>query len=108
MANIEQFSAEFFVLDTGIDRFIASLVPIDIVPSPATLDLLTTHTLAHAATIQLYANFKGTEVIQDSKDLIAARSATALIGSINFAESSYVDPILAVRYLQLIIDFAKC
>ena len=87
-------------LDNTIDRFTASLLPIDRNSSPdEVLTCLVTHTLARAATIQLRSGFRDHDRMNDHKDLVAAQAAAALLDlldQINLPSNS-VDPILAVR-----------
>lgn len=96
MANVEQFSLQFVVLDNLIDRFTASLLPIHVSADRfVARDLLCTHTLARVATIQLHRNFSPTEGLAESKELVAAKAASAVLNSVNLAELTYVDPIFA-------------
>ena len=84
-------------LDGLIDRFTASLPPLERSGSPdAALTSLVTHTMARAATIQLRSNFRDHDRMNDRKDFAAAQQAAALLDSFNVATTN-VDPILAVR-----------
>lgn len=88
-------------LDSLIDRFTASLPPVDHAGNPDTaLTSLVTHTLARAATIQLRSNFKDQDRMNDRKDLVAAQAAAAALEKVNIP-STNVDPILAVRPLNV-------
>ena len=83
-------------MDGLIDRFIASLPPVDRSGSAeAALTSLVTHTLAHAATIQLRSNFKSYDRMNDGKDFIAAQAAAMAIERAAVTPT-FVDPILAV------------
>ncbi|KAI0955774.1 hypothetical protein AcV7_006349 [Taiwanofungus camphoratus] len=99
VANVEQFSLQFVVLDNLIDRFTASLLPIHVSADRfVARDLLCTHTLARVATIQLHRNFSPTEGLAESKELVAAKAASAVLNSVNLAELTYVDPIFAILW----------
>ena len=91
-----EFYGRYMALDNIIDRFTASLPPIDRSGNPdAALTSLVTHTLARAATIQLRSNFKDHDRMNDRKDLAAAQAASAALENLNIPPNS-VDPILAV------------
>ncbi|KAI9066252.1 hypothetical protein FKP32DRAFT_1610151 [Trametes sanguinea] len=94
-AQYEAFYGRFVAVDGLIDRFSASLPPINRSSNAeVALNLLVTHTLAHAATIQLRSNFKAHERMNDGKDFVAAQAAARSLEGFNVA-FNYVDPILA-------------
>ena len=98
-ANVDrnEFYGSFLALDGMIDRFTASLPPIERSSSPdIALTSLVTHTLARAATIQLRSNFKDYDRMNDRKDFVAAQAAAALLDNLNLPPTN-IDPILAVR-----------
>ncbi|KAL7279257.1 hypothetical protein ACG7TL_007098 [Trametes sanguinea] len=93
-----EFYGRFVAVDGLIDRFSASLPPVDRSSNAeVALTLLVTHTLARAATIQLRSNFKAHERMNDGKDFIAAQAAARSLESFNVA-FNYVDPILAILW----------
>lgn len=95
--NRNEFHGRFNALDGLIDRFIASLPPVERSGNPdAILTSLVTHTMARAATIQLRSNFRGQDRMNDRKDLAAAQAAAGLLDNLNLVPTN-VDPILAVR-----------
>ncbi|KAI0325291.1 hypothetical protein GY45DRAFT_1330474 [Cubamyces sp. BRFM 1775] len=92
------FYGRFVAMDGLIDRFIASLPPVDRSGSAeAALTSLVTHTLARAATIQLRSNFKNYDRMNDGKDFLAAQAAAMAIESAAVT-STYADPILAILW----------
>lgn len=92
-----EFYGRFALLDGLIDRFIATVPPIDRTGNPdVALTSLVTHTLARAATIQLRSSFRDYDRVNDGKDLVAAQTAAVILESFNIV-SRHVDPILAVR-----------
>ncbi|KAI0367956.1 hypothetical protein BV20DRAFT_1054354 [Pilatotrama ljubarskyi] len=93
-----EFYGRFVALDGLIDRFIASLPPIDRSTNPdLALTSLVTHTLARAATIQLRSNFKDHDRMNDGKDFVAAQAAALMLENTNIA-SNNVDPILSILW----------
>ncbi|GBE87925.1 hypothetical protein SCP_1201510 [Sparassis crispa] len=98
MANAEEFFANVALLDSVIDHFTASLRPIEAATSPhVARDLLVTHSLARAATIQLYARLSEAATgPRGTKKLIAAKASAALLNNINLNHSVYINPILAM------------
>lgn len=103
LTNADQIYADIIRLDDLIDRFIASLrLPQDAVDPDQARILLVTHTLAHAATIQLHSKFRQPDSPVESKDLAAARTAVNLINNVNLAEMPFLDPILAVSVVPLL------
>ncbi|KAI9000431.1 hypothetical protein BD414DRAFT_511159 [Trametes punicea] len=92
------FYVRFVALDGLIDSFISSLPPIDRSgTAEAALTLLVTHTLAHAATIQLRSNFKGHDRMNDGKDFLAAQAAALALEHVSLT-SRLADPILAILW----------
>jgi hypothetical protein len=72
-----KFYADFKQLDTLIDRFRDSLVPLNQIshPTPAmTRTLVVAHSIAHAATVRLHSLFAHTDATAKRKRLAAARS----------------------------------
>ncbi|KAI0833592.1 hypothetical protein BC628DRAFT_1414358 [Trametes gibbosa] len=98
--NRNEFYGRFVGLDSLIDRFIATLPPVDRSGSPdIALTSLVTHTLARAATIQLRSSFKDYDRMNDGKDLVAAQAAAlALENVFPNMTSRHVDPILAILW----------
>ncbi|KAI0775118.1 hypothetical protein BD413DRAFT_653678 [Trametes elegans] len=95
----DEFYGRFVAMDGIIDRFIATLPPIERSGNPdVALTLLATHTLAHAATIQLRSNFKGNERMNDGKAFPAAQAAIRALDACAGAPSHFVDPILAILW----------
>ncbi|KAL1949573.1 hypothetical protein VTO73DRAFT_8454 [Trametes versicolor] len=93
-----EFYGRFALLDGLIDRFIATVPPIDRTGNPdVALTSLVTHTLARAATIQLRSSFRDYDRVNDGKDLVAAQTAAVILESFNIV-SRHVDPILAILW----------
>ncbi|KAH9949952.1 hypothetical protein B0H21DRAFT_725428 [Amylocystis lapponica] len=102
MANVDSFFTEFFVLDSIIDSFTASLPAIDGAANwLAARDLLIVHTYARAATIQLYSNFRDAEGLEGCKDLSAAKAAIVLLDGISLSEITFLDPIMAILWTAI-------
>lgn len=100
--NEEQFAASFVALDCVIDRFLGSLLPVEMsIDRDAALQLLLCHTLGRAATIQLHKNFKHMDGLTESKDVVASKAASAALDGVDFAQLAFVDPIFAVSYFLL-------
>ncbi|KAI0787565.1 hypothetical protein C8Q74DRAFT_1366419 [Fomes fomentarius] len=96
--NRNEFYGRFTALDGLIDRFIASLPPVERSGNPdAILTSLVTHTMARAATIQLRSNFRGQDRMNDRKDLAAAQAVAGLLDNLNLVPTN-VDPILAILW----------
>ncbi|KAH9847663.1 hypothetical protein C2E23DRAFT_490406 [Lenzites betulinus] len=98
--NRNEFYGRFLGLDSLIDRFIATLPPIDRSGNPdIALTSLVTHTLARAATIQLRSSFKDYDRMNDGKDLVAAQAAALVLErALPSMTSRHVDPILAILW----------
>ncbi|KAI0359774.1 hypothetical protein OH77DRAFT_1493304 [Trametes cingulata] len=102
-----EFYGRFVALDGLIDRFIASLPPVERSASPDhALTSLVTHTLARAATIQLRSNFKDYDRMNDGKDFLAAQAAALALEHTNIT-SNNVDPILAAPSLPRPATYAS-
>ncbi|EED80207.1 predicted protein [Postia placenta Mad-698-R] len=97
--NEEQFAASFVALDCVIDRFLGSLLPVEMsIDRDAALQLLLCHTLGRAATIQLHKNFKHMDGLTESKDVVASKAASAALDGVDFAQLAFVDPIFAILW----------
>ncbi|RPD60171.1 hypothetical protein L227DRAFT_502556 [Lentinus tigrinus ALCF2SS1-6] len=96
-----EFYGKFMALDGLIDRFTASLPPIERSGNPdVALTSLVTHTLTRAATIQLRSNFKDYDRMSDRKDFAAAQAVAALLDNLNLPPTN-IDPILAILWTAI-------
>ncbi|OBZ66214.1 Chromatin structure-remodeling complex protein RSC30 [Grifola frondosa] len=99
MPDTTNFYGNFMALDSVIDQFTASLLPLEfVVDDDIARTSLVTYTFARAATIQLHSNFKEPNRIGESKDVAAAKAAVAALDTLNVSEWSFVDPILAILW----------
>ncbi|KAJ6602889.1 hypothetical protein DFH09DRAFT_1471020 [Mycena vulgaris] len=92
------FQLLFSALDGRIDEFRSALVPPSGIaqPTPAmTRALLVAHSIAHAATIQLYdIEALHTNTNAQRKTLAAARAVLSIIVSVPLQQFSYITPIM--------------
>ncbi|KAI0671826.1 hypothetical protein C8Q78DRAFT_1031033 [Trametes maxima] len=96
--NPNEFYGRFLLLDGIIDRFVASLPPIERAGDPEiALTSLVAHTFARAATIQLRSNFRDQGGMNDGKDLLAAQAAAVALERCNIT-THFVDPILSILW----------
>ncbi|KAH9918952.1 uncharacterized protein B0H18DRAFT_1120056 [Fomitopsis serialis] len=99
MAYVEQFAAEFFVLENIIEQFIAALPPLHgAVEQGIARDLLVTHTFALVASMQVLSALRQGQNGGPGRDLEAARRAITAFDSVNLGALAYVDPIMAVLW----------
>jgi hypothetical protein len=66
-----------------------------------TRDLLVTHSLAYAATIQLHKNFASRNANSNKKCLAAALAVAKILNSANLSEVAFINPIMGVRGVML-------
>ena len=67
--------------------------------SPAgTRDLLVTHSLAYAATIQLHKNFTSRNANSNPKCLAAAAAIVTILDHVDLSELTFINPIMGVRW----------
>ncbi|KAH9831189.1 uncharacterized protein C8Q71DRAFT_783153 [Rhodofomes roseus] len=99
MAYVEQFAAEFFVLENVIEQFMDALPPLHgALEQGIARDLLVTHTFALVAIMQVHGATGQGQNGAPGRDLDTARRAVAAIDSVNLAGFAYVDPIMAVLW----------
>ncbi|PCH40360.1 hypothetical protein WOLCODRAFT_117137 [Wolfiporia cocos MD-104 SS10] len=97
--DTEQFAAEFVALDSIIDHFSNSLMPVNMSAGlDATRRLLVTHTLARVATIQLHQRLREMEALTESKDVSAAKAAASLLDGVSMGQVGYISPILGLLW----------
>ena len=71
-----------------------------------TRDLLHTHSLAYAATIQLHKNFISSNASSNPKCLAAASAVVTILDNVNLSGLAFINPIMGVR--SLILPLNKC
>lgn len=102
MHNFDAFYLDVLRLDNLIRHFIETLLPLNSLEAPVApetaMDLLVTHTYAHAAAIRLHTRFEIADSILDRRDLSAARAAVAVLDCVNLADLSFLDPIMAMLW----------
>lgn len=99
MQNFDAYYMEVLRVENLIQHFIATLVPIneaDLSSPEIAVDLLLTHTYAHAASIRLHTRFEVADSILSRRDVAAARTAVTALNSIDIAHIPFVDPIFSV------------
>lgn len=97
MAYLEQFAAEFFVLENIIDQFLDALPPLHAaLDQDVARDRLVTHTFALVASMQVHGALRQGQNGGPGRDLDAARRAIAVLDYMDLGSLGYVDPIMAV------------
>jgi hypothetical protein len=94
---VAQFTEEVQTLEHSIALFLSTLIPPSQLDSVLPEDkhiLIATHTLAHAAIIQLLRSFAQDDVNSFSKCLHAARSSVAIIKHTSDGDFAFLDPII--------------
>jgi hypothetical protein len=72
-----------------------------------TRDLLVTHSLAYAATIQLHRNFVSRNAHSNWKCLAAASAVVMILNNTDLSGVVYINPIIGVRE-GVTIEYFKC
>ncbi|KAF8627219.1 hypothetical protein AX15_004481 [Amanita polypyramis BW_CC] len=88
-------------LEHSIAHFLSTLVnleQLDTVSVEDKFSLLTTHTLAHTAMIQLYRSFSSDDAVSFEKCARAARSCIIIIKQLTDQDFSFLDPIIGVSF----------
>ncbi|KAK7692926.1 hypothetical protein QCA50_004565 [Cerrena zonata] len=101
MPNFDVYYMEVLRLDALIQHFTATLVPVneaDLSSPEITVDLLLTHTYAHAASVRLHTRLEVADSIMARRDVSAARSAVIALNSVDVAHIPFVDPIFAMLW----------
>ncbi|KAE9402324.1 hypothetical protein BT96DRAFT_1017715 [Gymnopus androsaceus JB14] len=95
----QQSQASFSSLDTLIQRFIPSILPLDRTSETPLNYQLCMHSLAHAADIQLHISFTSQSTTSRTRVLRAAKAIADLIVTWSHVpEMEFVDPMLAVLW----------
>ncbi|KIK70720.1 hypothetical protein GYMLUDRAFT_254049, partial [Collybiopsis luxurians FD-317 M1] len=109
-----RFGASFASLDHLIDTFQSSLglIPLNYqsLYSYESGTILTTHTLAYLATVQLHSVFIATSSHSRRKALAAARACVTILRQVDMSSVSHVNPILGscwTSVCQVFIDELK-
>jgi hypothetical protein len=108
---VASFRADFRVLDQLMDNFQNYLIPMDQFRglSPAgTRDLLVTHSLAYAATIQLHKNFTSRNANSNPKCLAAAAAVVTILDHVDLSELVFINPTMGVRWTCQVVDHIRC
>lgn len=93
------FTDDFQTLEHTIARFIQTLIPVhqlDATVPDEKHAYIATHTLAHAAMINLYYPFGAEDPVSYEKCLRAARCLVSIIKHIADTDYEYLDPIIGV------------
>jgi hypothetical protein len=96
-AEVGTLGNRFTALDSVIDAFRNSLAPLPQQAQAMPSDIRTifvTHTLAHAAVIQLHSAISRSNPRSQEKSLAAARSVIMLARSVNIQVFGQVNPVL--------------
>jgi len=90
-----RFAQAFNSLDNLIDTFRLSLFPIDQThaSSPLFSTVLLTHTLTHAATIQLHGAFVNDNPRSRTKSLSAAEACVTLLRQVDISNVAQINPL---------------
>ncbi|KII84421.1 hypothetical protein PLICRDRAFT_78790, partial [Plicaturopsis crispa FD-325 SS-3] len=105
----DTFYGQFSVLDTLIEKFIAALQPLNDGSVTPTMvrSLLVTHTLAHAATMQLYRIFSYNNTNPNHQCLRAATAAAGLLDFVNLHELGVINPIMSPIWSSLCLTLIE-
>ncbi|KZT12150.1 uncharacterized protein LAESUDRAFT_168775 [Laetiporus sulphureus 93-53] len=97
--DLERYAIEFVLLDDMIDRFITMVEPMH-TSSGGTMSrtLLTTLTLAHAATIRLHEKLQHSGSLSGKKDVRAAKAASVALVSIASEQLPFLNPIITILW----------
>jgi hypothetical protein len=90
---------EIRVMDVTILAFLSSLLPVhqlDSALGEMRQLILTAHTLAHTATIQLYRRFAKDDGVSYDKCVQAARNIVDICRSVNGHDFGFLDPVIGV------------
>jgi hypothetical protein len=101
------FQANFAALDQLLTKFQHYLIPMSqfqgLTPH-GTRDLVVTHSLAYAATIQLHKNFASRNAHSNQKCLAATSAIVVILDNADLSEVVYINPIMGVRVNSSSLD----
>ena len=104
------FQANFVALDRLVAKFQHYLIHMGqfqgLTPH-GTRDLLVTHSLAYAATIQLHRNFASRNANSNRKCLAAASAVVMILDNTDLSGVVYINPIIGVREV-ITIGYLRC
>ena len=104
------FQANFVALDRLVAKFQHYLIHMTqfqgLMPH-GTRDLLVTHSLAYAATIQLHRNFAFRNANSNRKCLAAASAVVMILDNADLSGVVYINPIIGVREV-ITIGYLRC